>query len=163
MLPARVIRHKRDGGRLDEADVRAFIAGVTDGSIPDYQVAAMLMAIYFRGLDDDELAAWADAMLRSGDVLDLCDGVDLLVHDAQHTAAEYEIKRTWGHCTIEYAVHVAKEAGARQLALFHHCPSHGDDRLDTILRDAREFSARINGPEVFAAADGLRHELGPAR
>ena len=97
------------------------------------------------------------------DVLDLCDGVDLLIHDAQHTAAEYEMKRTWGHCTIEYAIHVAKEAGARQLALFHHCPTHGDDSLDTILRDARETSARVNGPEVFAASDGLSHVLRPAR
>jgi hypothetical protein len=47
--------------------------------------------------------------------------------------------------------------------LFHHCPSHGDESLDTILRDARETSARVNGPEVFAASDGLRHELRPAR
>ena len=80
------------------------------------------------------------------DVLDLCDGVDLLIHDAQHTAEEYEIKRTWGHCTIDYAIHVAKEAGARQLALFHHCPSHGDDSIDTILRDAREFLAERLAP-----------------
>jgi pyrimidine-nucleoside phosphorylase len=71
VLPAQLIRHKRDGGRLAEADIRAFLAGATDGSIPDYQVAAMLMAIFFRGLDDTELAVWADAMLRSGDVLDL--------------------------------------------------------------------------------------------
>jgi pyrimidine-nucleoside phosphorylase len=48
-----------------------FVAGVTDGSIPDYQVAAMLMAIFFRGLDERELATWADAMTRSGDVIDL--------------------------------------------------------------------------------------------
>jgi phosphoribosyl 1,2-cyclic phosphodiesterase len=96
------------------------------------------------------------------DVLELCDGVDLLIHDAQHTSDEYEIKRSWGHCTIEYAILVAKEAGAHQLALFHHCPSHGDDRLDTILRDARDYSTSIGGPEVFAAADGLRHELQPA-
>ena len=45
------------------------------------------------------------------DVLDLCDGVDLLIHDAQHTTSEYEMKRDWGHCTIEYAVHVAREVG----------------------------------------------------
>jgi len=96
------------------------------------------------------------------DVLELCDGVDLLIHDAQHTADEYELKRSWGHCTIEYALLVAKEAGAHELALFHHCPTHGDDRLDTILRDARELSARMNGPEVFAAADGLRHDLRPS-
>ena len=40
-------------------------------------------------------------------MLELCDGVDLLIHDAQHTNEEYELKRDWGHCTIEYAVHVA--------------------------------------------------------
>src|SRR5215208_2923944 len=71
MIPAQLIRTKRDGGRLDDADIRAFLAATTDGSIPDYQVAAMLMAIYFRGLDDAELATWTDAMLRSGDVIDL--------------------------------------------------------------------------------------------
>src|SRR5215468_5357334 len=71
MLPVQLIRKKRDGGALDDAEIRAFIAGVTDGSLPDYQVAAMLMAIYFRGLDDRELAAWADSMTHSGDVIDL--------------------------------------------------------------------------------------------
>ncbi len=71
MLPVQLIRKKRDGRALDDAEIRAFIAGITDGSIPDYQGAAMLMAIFFRGLDERELAAWADAMTRSGDVLDL--------------------------------------------------------------------------------------------
>ena len=67
------------------------------------------------------------------DVLELCDGVDLLIHDAQHTADEFEQKRHWGHCTVDYAVHVAKEAGAQRLALFHHDPTHGDDQIDTML------------------------------
>ena len=71
MLPVQLIRKKRDGGTLEDAEIRGFIAGVTDGSIPDYQIAAMLMAIFFRGLGDPELAAWADAMTRSGDVIDL--------------------------------------------------------------------------------------------
>ena len=70
-LPVELIRAKRDGAALTDAELRGFVAGVTDGSLPDYQIAAMLMAIFFRGLDDRELAAWADAMLRSGDVLDL--------------------------------------------------------------------------------------------
>jgi pyrimidine-nucleoside phosphorylase len=70
-LPVELIRAKRDGESLSADELRGFIAGVTDGSIPDYQVAAMLMAIYFRGMTDGELAAWADAMVRSGDVLDL--------------------------------------------------------------------------------------------
>ncbi len=71
MLPVQLIRKKRDGGELADSELRAFVAGVTDGSIPDYQVAAMLMAIYFNGMADGELASWADAMTRSGDVLDL--------------------------------------------------------------------------------------------
>ncbi len=71
MLPAQLIRTKRDGGELSADDIRAFIAAVTDGSLPDYQISAMLMAIFFRGLSAAELAAWADAMTRSGDVLDL--------------------------------------------------------------------------------------------
>ena len=70
-LPAELIRTKRDGGRLSTADLEFFVAGVTDGSIPDYQVAAMLMAIFWRGLEDDELGVFANAMLHSGDVLDL--------------------------------------------------------------------------------------------
>ncbi|MBL0217775.1 MAG: thymidine phosphorylase [Myxococcales bacterium] len=71
MLPVQLIRKKRDGGALDDAELRAFIEWVTAGSIPDYQIAAMLMAIFYKGLDDRELATWADAMTRSGDVIDL--------------------------------------------------------------------------------------------
>ncbi|HUS27873.1 MAG TPA: thymidine phosphorylase [Kofleriaceae bacterium] len=71
MLPVQLIRKKRDGGALDDAELRAFIGWVTDGSIPDYQVAAMLMAIFWRGMTEAELATWADAMTRSGDVIDL--------------------------------------------------------------------------------------------
>jgi pyrimidine-nucleoside phosphorylase len=71
VLAVQLIRRKRDGGALDDDDIHAFVAGVTDGTLPDYQVAAMMMAIYFRGLTDRELASWADAMTHSGDVLDL--------------------------------------------------------------------------------------------
>ncbi len=71
VLTVELIRKKRDGERLSGDEIRSFITGITGGQVPDYQIAAMLMAIYLRGLDDDELAAWADAMLHSGDVLDL--------------------------------------------------------------------------------------------
>jgi pyrimidine-nucleoside phosphorylase len=70
-LVQELIRRKRDGERVSPDDLRWFVQAVTDGTVPDYQAAAMLMAIYFRGLDEDELAAWADAMLRSGDIIDL--------------------------------------------------------------------------------------------
>ncbi|MGZ6896011.1 MAG: MBL fold metallo-hydrolase [Acidimicrobiia bacterium] len=89
------------------------------------------------------------------EVLELCDGVDLLIHDAQHTPAEFEQKRHWGHCTVDYALHVAKESGARTVALFHHDPSHGDDMVDLLQRDAQDSSAGIDGAEVVAAAEGM--------
>jgi phosphoribosyl 1,2-cyclic phosphodiesterase len=88
-------------------------------------------------------------------VLELCDGVDVLMHDAQHTSTEYETKRHFGHSTIEYAVHVAREAGVRHLVLFHHCPSHSDDAIDEILMHARELASAAPGLEVSAAAEGL--------
>jgi pyrimidine-nucleoside phosphorylase len=65
------IAAKRDGHELSEGQIRHFISGYTDGSVPDYQAAALIMAVYLRGLTDGELAIWADAMLRSGIVLDL--------------------------------------------------------------------------------------------
>jgi pyrimidine-nucleoside phosphorylase len=49
-----VIKKKRDGGVLSAEEIRAFVEGYTNGSIPDYQAAALCMAIYFRGLNDEE-------------------------------------------------------------------------------------------------------------
>ena len=71
ILPQALIRKKRDGGELTDEEVRALVSGITTNEIADYQVSAMLMAIFFRGMSDRELATFADAMLHSGVVLDL--------------------------------------------------------------------------------------------
>lgn len=65
-----LIERKRDGGRLSDTEIRWLMGAYTAGDVPDYQMAALLMAIFLRGLDPDELAAWTDAMLHSGEVLD---------------------------------------------------------------------------------------------
>jgi len=67
LLP--LIESKRDGRPLTAAELRQFVAAVTDGTLPDYQVAAFLMAIFFRGLNPDETTALTLAMRDSGDVL----------------------------------------------------------------------------------------------
>ncbi len=61
-----LIRLKRDGGALDRAAIDFFVSGITDGSLPDYQASALLMAILLRGMSGDETAALTDAMVRSG-------------------------------------------------------------------------------------------------
>ena len=65
-LPQEVIRAKRDGHHLDASTIDRFVAGLTDGTIADAQVAAFAMAVYFRGLDTDERVALTSAMARSG-------------------------------------------------------------------------------------------------
>ena len=70
MLPQWLIEKKRDGLAHSADELRAWIAGYVRGEIPDYQMAAWAMAVYFRGLTFEETAALTEAMLRSGAVVD---------------------------------------------------------------------------------------------
>ncbi len=65
-LPQEIIRAKRDGSRLTDAEIEQFIGGLTDGSIGDGQAAALAMAVYFQGMDIDERVALTRAMSQSG-------------------------------------------------------------------------------------------------
>ncbi len=93
-------------------------------------------------------------------VLELCDGVDLLIHDAQYSSLEFASKVSWGHSTPTYAVHVAREAGARGLALFHHDPSHDDEEVDRLLHTAADAAVGSGITTLFAAAEGGSFTLG---
>src|SRR3954469_15066675 len=73
MRPYELIKAKRDGLQLSPDDIRAFLDGYTKGTVPDYQMAAMCMAVFFKGMSAEELGAWTRAMLESGEVLDLSD------------------------------------------------------------------------------------------
>jgi pyrimidine-nucleoside phosphorylase len=68
-----IISKKRDGGTLSLDEVRFFVAGVTDGTLPDYQASALLMAIVLRGMTTEETAWLTDAMVHSGERVDLTD------------------------------------------------------------------------------------------
>ena len=66
-----IIIRKRDGGALSPAEIRFFVDGYVREEIPDYQASALLMAIYFQGLDRGETMELTEAMRRSGDTVDL--------------------------------------------------------------------------------------------
>jgi pyrimidine-nucleoside phosphorylase len=66
-----LIQKKKDGETLTREELKFFIRGISDDTIPDYQTSALLMAICFQGLDKEETFALTDAMLASGDVIDL--------------------------------------------------------------------------------------------
>ncbi len=70
MLPAEIIRRKRDGSALDAGEISDFIAGLADGRVTDAQAAAFAMAVFFRGMTPDETVALTLAMRDSGAVLD---------------------------------------------------------------------------------------------
>ncbi|MEQ1490304.1 MAG: MBL fold metallo-hydrolase [Terricaulis sp.] len=82
---------------------------------------------------------------------------DLVIHDAQYTAAEFPAKVGWGHSTIEYAVDVAAAANVKTLALYHHDPSRTDAAVDDLIAVAR---TRAGGDlNVVGAAEGSTIEL----
>jgi phosphoribosyl 1,2-cyclic phosphodiesterase len=91
-------------------------------------------------------------------VLELAGEVDVLIHDAQYTPEEFDHKKDWGHCTIDYALLVAQMAHAKKLVLFHHDPSHTDDELDRLYAEVRA-KAEGSGVAVVAAYEGLVIDL----
>ena len=89
-----------------------------------------------------------------GAAMELAGGVDLLVHDAQHTAEEFPARRHFGHSAVDYAVGLARAAGARTLALYHHDPSRTDDLVDAMVGAHQDGTV-----EVVAPAEGLTIDL----
>ncbi|WP_319559927.1 pyrimidine-nucleoside phosphorylase [Marispirochaeta sp.] len=71
MLTAEIIRKKRDRGVLTAEEIRFLVKGYVDGTVPDYQMAALLMAVWFNGMNEEETYELTMAMMHSGDSIDL--------------------------------------------------------------------------------------------
>jgi phosphoribosyl 1,2-cyclic phosphodiesterase len=88
--------------------------------------------------------------------LELADDVDVLIHDAQFVADEFPAVTYLGHASVEYATGLARAAGARRLALFHHSPERTDAEIDQIVLERRPTDLAM-----FAAAEGGVVQLSP--
>jgi ribonuclease BN (tRNA processing enzyme) len=87
---------------------------------------------------------------------DVAAGVDLLIHDAQYTDAEYAVRQGWGHSTLNQVAAFAEMAGVGTLVSFHHDPGHDDATLEAI---AEEFAARANPFAFVPGKAGTTFEL----
>src|SRR4029077_5598063 len=85
MHPAELIQRKRDGEELPGAEIAALVLGYARGDVPDYQLAAFCMAVYFQGLSSAETFALTDAMVRSGETIDLGGALGRRVVDKHST------------------------------------------------------------------------------
>lgn len=100
------------------------------------------------GPGDDGLGEIHDAALR------LAEGVDLLIHDAQHLPEELPAQAYLGHSATDYAVNLGEKAAARAVLLFHHAPGRTDDQIDEMTRRLAERAVPVS-----AAYDGLELQL----
>jgi len=87
-------------------------------------------------------------------VVELCKGADLLIHEAQYTSEELKTKKGWGHSSYEQAIQVAEMAGAKKLAITHHDPEHDDEFL---LEIEKQCQARF--PNCVLARDKMEIEI----
>ncbi len=105
-----------------------------------------------------------DALLGD-DVIDatlvkMAQNADMLIHDAQYSAAEMNDKVGWGHSSVEVAVDTAIKANVKCLVLYHHDPAHDDEAIDGLLQVGRERAALLGSNlKVIAAGDGLKLEI----
>jgi phosphoribosyl 1,2-cyclic phosphodiesterase len=91
--------------------------------------------------------------------MDLCRGVDLVIHDSQYTASELPLRLHFGHSAADYAVALARRAGASRVLLFHHDPERTDSEVAAIERSMRVGETIA----VDAAREGVTIRLGASR
>ncbi|WP_163338718.1 MBL fold metallo-hydrolase [Desulfopila sp. IMCC35008] len=113
-------------------------------------------------LDYDEAMAYEGeevANEQNQAIEDFYRDADLLIHDAQYTADEYQANRIgWGHSSFEYVVEAANRAGVKKLALFHHDPDRTDDQIDEMAKMYCE-TGKSGDTEVFFAREGMELKL----
>lgn len=157
-LPAEILLHElADGALVDLGPAGSLLAREVPhrGPTLGYRLSTGGSVVAY--LSDHQAPLQGSGPVADS-VLELVDGADLLIHDAQYTREEFEAKAHWGHSTLAYAVEVAKTAGARRLALFHHDPTHDDDELDRLGEEAARLAGNLL--EVLVAADGLSLNVG---
>lgn len=150
-LPGSIEFHETSSGSFDVGSATVTCTSVTHcGPTNAYRIEANGTSVVY--ISDHQQPADQPTFVPDS-VLELCRDADVLIHDAQYDAEEFETRATWGHSTYDYAAEVARQSGVRTLVLFHHDPTHGDDWVANAVVEAQKTA----GPdvEVVAASEGL--------
>ncbi len=155
-----MIEKKRDGGELTTEEIRFFVEGYTRGDIPDYQAAAWLMAVFFRGMSRRETADLTLAMAHSGEMLDLHDIAPIVVDKHSSGGVGDKVSLIVAPLAAASGLHVGKMSG-RGLSF-----SGGTiDKLESIAGfrvnlSEDEFRAQLKTHGIVLV--GQSHDLAPA-
>jgi len=128
--------------------------------LPDHESCFRMRSLSTRqgAVTPEELAF---ARREDEKTLKFIQGVDVLILDSQYDVEEYRTRVGWGHSCVDDSVELAVRAQAKKLFLFHHDPTHDDDKIDVMAAHAREVAAWHAGKlEVEAAREGLMVPLG---
>ncbi len=116
--------------------------------------------VSFAYITDNELDPPKKPHTTYAEWVDFCDGVDLLVHDAQYLAADLPAKHGWRHSLVSQVRQLAVDARVKNLVFFHHDPERTDAQLDEIgIESARYFRSSNASTGSWVAAEGLTFEL----
>jgi len=109
---------------------------------------------------DEEAALDGEAAAKEENekIMNFYKGADILVHDAQYSAAEYEKHLGWGHSSYDYAMSAAGQMGVKKLVFFHHDPNYNDKKLESIEEQYKN-DAKGKSFEIIMAREGLKVEV----
>ncbi|MCL2318919.1 MAG: MBL fold metallo-hydrolase [Treponema sp.] len=105
----------------------------------------------------DEVAAQEGAVTAKEEnekIIRFFRDADILIHDTQYTAGEFEKHLGWGHSSYEYAIEAARQAGVKKLVLFHHDPGRTDEQLASLAEKYSSENKGKPGPEIIMAREG---------
>lgn len=141
-----IIHKKRNGGELSEEEIRFFIEGYTDESIPDYQAAALCMAVYFRGMTPKETSILTLAMAESGDQIDL-GGIEGFTVDKHSTGGV-------GDKTSLIVVPIVASCGGKVAKMSGRGLGHTGGTVDK-LESIPGFRTELNPDEFIKQVNGI--------
>lgn len=155
-----IIQNKKYGRELTDEEIDFFVRGVTNGTIPDYQTSAFLMAIYFQGMTDREISALTDSMAKSGDTVDLS-GIEGFTLDKHSTGGV-------GDKTTLVVAPIVASLGGKIAKMSGRGLGHTGgtvDKLESIqgfqtVLDRKDFIEQVN--EIGISVIGQSGNLAPA-